>query len=530
MTDYVPLIARAVAGLEKNTGAARRALYERARTALLAQLRTLDPPLTESEVTRERLSLEEGIRKVEADAARQSRMEPRHQAVESRKPEPAVPAPAPREPRHSWEASVERVPDPLARTPEPSRSAGRELAREAAPLIEEGDADQSSADVLEDFRALVAEIGHPSEIRLGAAPETPRLGNRVRRSRAGAALKREHAEEPERQDEPAEETFVPNSAAVHKPFADLSSKPLDLDHFGPIDPRDWSSTQHVEEPSRADARPEPPRPARRALEDRDEALGPVRGSRRGLLAALLGMLVLAGAAGGLYWKREAVRAWFVKTSVTQPQREAAPSRGKIADRVGQPGQDAPAAQPEAVAPAAQQVVLYEDDPASSEPQGKRYVGSVVWRTETVSASGQPPDIAIKADMEIPERRMSMNMSIRRNTDKALPATHTVEIMFNLPADFPFGGISNVPGILMKQAEQTRGAPLAGLAVKVTSGFFLVGLSSGESDIPRNMELLKDRGWFDIPLVYNNGRRAILAVEKGTPGERAFTEAFAAWGQ
>jgi len=102
--------------------------------------------------------------------------------------------------------------------------------------------------------------------------------------------------------------------------------------------------------------------------------------------------------------------------------------------------------------------------------------------------------------------------------------------FNLPADFPFGGISNVPGILMKQAEQTRGAPLAGLAVKVTSGFFLVGLSAVEADMQRNLQLLKERAWFDIPIVYNNGRRAILALEKGTPGERAFDEAFKAWGQ
>ena len=103
-------------------------------------------------------------------------------------------------------------------------------------------------------------------------------------------------------------------------------------------------------------------------------------------------------------------------------------------------------------------------------------------------------------------------------------------MFNLPSDFPFGGISNVPIILMKQAEQSRGAPLAGLVVKVTSSFFLVGLSSGEGDLQRNIALLKERGWFDIPIVYNNNRRAILAVEKGTPGERAFNEAFKAWGQ
>ena len=38
MADYYPLVAKAIAGLEKNTGEARRALYERARTALVAQL------------------------------------------------------------------------------------------------------------------------------------------------------------------------------------------------------------------------------------------------------------------------------------------------------------------------------------------------------------------------------------------------------------------------------------------------------------------------------------------------------------
>jgi hypothetical protein len=73
-------------------------------------------------------------------------------------------------------------------------------------------------------------------------------------------------------------------------------------------------------------------------------------------------------------------------------------------------------------------------------------------------------------------------------------------------------------------------PLAGLAVKVTNNFFLIGLSSVETDRTRNIQLLKERGWFDIPLVYEDGRRAILAIEKGTPGERAFARAFEAWGQ
>jgi hypothetical protein len=100
----------------------------------------------------------------------------------------------------------------------------------------------------------------------------------------------------------------------------------------------------------------------------------------------------------------------------------------------------------------------------------------------------------------------------------------------VPPDFPGGGIANVPGILMKDSEQARGVPLAGLAVKVTNGFFLIGLSAVDTDVQRNMELLKDKPWFDVPVVYNNGGRAILAMEKGPPGDRAFADAFAAWGK
>ena len=42
---------------------------------------------------------------------------------------------------------------------------------------------------------------------------------------------------------------------------------------------------------------------------------------------------------------------------------------------------------------------------------------------------------------------------------------------------------------------------------------------------RNIQLLKKRPWFDIPIVYTSGGRAILAMEKGTPGDPAFAEAF-----
>src|ERR1700681_1307582 len=113
MADYYPLIARAVAGLDKNTGDARRALYERARAALVAQLRGVTPALDESDVTRERLSLEEAIRKVEGESARKStsrRETARVKAPEfprggGPEPEPEPePEPAPRPPPRRTQA------------------------------------------------------------------------------------------------------------------------------------------------------------------------------------------------------------------------------------------------------------------------------------------------------------------------------------------------------------------------------------------------------------------------------------------
>jgi hypothetical protein len=50
---------------------------KRARSALMAQLRAVQPPLKESEITHERLSLEEAIRKVEKEAAAQAREQAR---------------------------------------------------------------------------------------------------------------------------------------------------------------------------------------------------------------------------------------------------------------------------------------------------------------------------------------------------------------------------------------------------------------------------------------------------------------------
>jgi hypothetical protein len=171
--------------------------------------------------------------------------------------------------------------------------------------------------------------------------------------------------------------------------------------------------------------------------------------------------------------------------------------------------------------------LIEADP--NDPNGKHYTGSATWRTETLpTGPGGAPEFAIRADIEIPERRMTMTWSMRRNTDKSLPATHTIEMTFNLPADFSGGSIANVSAIVMKQSEEGRGNKLVTRVAKVTNGYFLIGLSGADADAQRDTQLLKDRPWFDIGIVYASGNYAILALEKGEAGNRAFAQAFAAW--
>src|SRR5260370_42505489 len=71
MADYYQLIARAVAGLGKNTDKAwRAALYARARGALVIELWGITPPLSEPEITHECLLFEEAVRKIEGTLTR----------------------------------------------------------------------------------------------------------------------------------------------------------------------------------------------------------------------------------------------------------------------------------------------------------------------------------------------------------------------------------------------------------------------------------------------------------------------------
>jgi hypothetical protein len=64
--------------------------------------------------------------------------------------------------------------------------------------------------------------------------------------------------------------------------------------------------------------------------------------------------------------------------------------------------------------------------------------------------------------------------------------------------------------------------------KVTDNDFLIGLSSEKTEMKRNVQLLKEPSWLDLPIVYRDGKRAVVSIEKGPPGEYIFLKAFAAW--
>jgi hypothetical protein len=67
MADYYPLLAKAVSGLKTSTPETRSAIYERARKALLGQLRSMQPPAPDSAIDRESRALDEAVARLERE-------------------------------------------------------------------------------------------------------------------------------------------------------------------------------------------------------------------------------------------------------------------------------------------------------------------------------------------------------------------------------------------------------------------------------------------------------------------------------
>jgi len=512
MAEYYAVLKKAVGGLDSGSAEVRRAVYDKARNALIGQLKAIDPPLAASEISRQRLELEEAIRRVEREtvAGTQSARATRPAGAE---PTPGIaPEPVP-PPQHQGASSPQdifrrAIQDAEARGAAADYSPEPAPPRPAAPYRDDNDAD-------------------------GAPPnnwsqrERPEYETETTKSGVAARLA------PDDDDwQPRETESGPRPDAY----------PERRGHSRPTRRR-----RQQEDYFEEDDGPEPEQPARRSR------LPTI------LLFALI-VVVIAGI-GALAWSQRAVIADLMAsfdgetTDVAAPEAVPAPpdvqskSEDRMADGSGESsvrviGESGVPAPPDASSdtiadtiagmPSTMdsgtagtlKAVLYEEPvDAAAAAAGVTAINAVVnWRFVEDGTSG--PEIS--ADLEVPERGMGIRLVIRRNNDPTLPASHLVETVINVPPDFPGKGIRSVPRLVLKTSEDERGDALIGAAAKVADGYFWIALSAAQADIDRNLQLLRERSWLDLPLVYETGQRAILTFEKGAQGAEVFENAFAAW--
>ena len=175
----------------------------------------------------------------------------------------------------------------------------------------------------------------------------------------------------------------------------------------------------------------------------------------------------------------------------------------------------------------QKAIYYEE--RTNVAQGSAEPGNVVWSLVQESPGGDElPEPAIRGEIQVPGKEVQLRLTIRRNADETLPASHIIEMIFLTPDGFEGGGIDNVLRIALKAAEQEAGNPLIGIPAKIADGYFLVALNDTKADQEANLSLLRNQEWIDVPVIYKSGRRALLTMDKGIPGDKVFDEAIKAW--
>ncbi|ABR61445.1 hypothetical protein [Sinorhizobium medicae] len=185
------------------------------------------------------------------------------------------------------------------------------------------------------------------------------------------------------------------------------------------------------------------------------------------------------------------------------------------------------AQPEVSVADGEKMFLYEERLGQSSPTA--IPGAVAWSVKEESPGGDAkPEPAIQAQITVPDRGLTALLTIKRNADPSLPASHVIEFVFSLPENFEGGAIDGVQRVSMKRTEQDRGDPLIAVPAKITDDFHMIALNDFAEAVSNNTELLRSRSWIDIPITYRNGRRALLTLEKGQSGAEAFNKALQAW--
>ena len=191
-----------------------------------------------------------------------------------------------------------------------------------------------------------------------------------------------------------------------------------------------------------------------------------------------------------------------------------------------PVTEAPAAPAEAI-PVGQKAIFYEERTSGAE--GSARSGAVVWSVVRESpGNDRAPEPAVRGELTIPEAGLNVRMTLRRNADATLPASHILELIMSVPEDFAGGTIEDVQRVNLKPTEESAGAPLAATPVKVADKFFLVALENTPAAIEANLKLLREQNWIDLPVAYRTGRRALFTMEKGLVGDQVFKQVLDAW--
>ena len=124
--------------------------------------------------------------------------------------------------------------------------------------------------------------------------------------------------------------------------------------------------------------------------------------------------------------------------------------------------------------------------------------------------------------------MHATMTLRKNTDPTLEATHTIDLKFTFAEGAPFTGFKDVGLPQMRKLDSTASEQLNSVKVKISDDYFLFALAKGDQDLARNIDLMKTRAWFDFPLLLNDDRIAKLVFQKSEDGEAMLEKAFDAW--
>ena len=501
MADYYPLLARALDALPDRTPALRKAVYDRARSALIGQLRNLDPPVPEADIELERKALDAAIERLETEYGAPAAAPP----LPANKGEP--PKPADTEPAAA--APKPLTPKPL--TPEPLTP---EPAADPRPAAESPASPPSEA--------------APS----GPAQTKPKPAKAKPAEPKKAAVPKKPAPEPlPPVPPPADLLPEPGPPVDAQPFVPPPRRPKPEERseaagFIPAVPPAEGEEAAVGEGANGRQRP------------RIDVVAPPSGRSRllrnlfvgGVLASVIALIAVAA-----FFLRDQPADLQRKAAETQEENAAEAPDAKFADRVGgeaepKPKPAAPGASPaQPEVAVSQRAVLYEENAADPRAQPAALNGHAVWRLDTVSGEqGEPLQTVLRVTIEYPDAGLTLAMTLRRNRDATLPASHTIELAFTNYGAGAKRAVQNVGLIQPKEEEASRGSPVSGLPVRVRENLFLIGLSSLKSDVDRNTELLLHRNWFDLPISYASGTRAILTFEKGNAGTRAMQAAFDAW--